>query len=176
VRSLTLPSRRHIARDRSCHLQYQQQSAMTTTALHATLHSDFSAARGGDLAAFSRLVQATQRMVTSVAVAVTRDVSLSEDIAQETFLRRRQRSRALDRRACARIAHSRPRPIQTQRLARRQGRRLALLLLRLPVQKGPTRRPPRMHQGLSQGQRDVCGHARLVGGGVGGGITAGRVK
>ncbi len=59
---------------------------MTTAALQALLDSDFTAAQSGDVAAFTRLVQGTQRMVTSVALAVTRDVSLSEDIAQETFL------------------------------------------------------------------------------------------
>jgi len=59
---------------------------MTSTTFLPSLQSDFSAARAGDVAAFARLVQATQRMVTSVALAVTRDIALSEDIAQETFL------------------------------------------------------------------------------------------
>lgn len=59
----------------------------TASALSATLHADFAAARRGDQHAFARLVQATQRMVASVALAVTRDVQLSEDIAQETYLK-----------------------------------------------------------------------------------------
>jgi RNA polymerase sigma factor (sigma-70 family) len=49
--------------------------------------ADFLAARQGDRAAFTRLVRATQRMVASVALAVTRDVQLSEDIAQETYVK-----------------------------------------------------------------------------------------
>lgn len=59
----------------------------TLAANDATLHHDFLAARQGDRQAFARLVQATQRMVTSVALAVTRDIQLSEDIAQETYLK-----------------------------------------------------------------------------------------
>lgn len=59
---------------------------MTTAALDAILDSDFPAAQRGDHDAFARLVRATQRMVASVALATTRDVQLSEDIAQETFL------------------------------------------------------------------------------------------
>ncbi len=59
---------------------------MTTAALDALLESDFPAAQRGDHDAFARLVRATQRMVASVALAITRDVPLSEDIAQETFL------------------------------------------------------------------------------------------
>ena len=52
---------------------------------------DFSAAQRGDRNAYSRLVTATQRMVTSVALAQVRDLQLSEDIAQETFLQAWQR-------------------------------------------------------------------------------------
>lgn len=60
---------------------------MTSTALHPALEADFIAARRGDPDAFARLVRATQKMVASVALAVTRDVQLSEDIAQETYLK-----------------------------------------------------------------------------------------
>ncbi|MDQ3206862.1 MAG: sigma-70 family RNA polymerase sigma factor, partial [Pseudomonadota bacterium] len=65
---------------------------MTTMTLAPTssspaLQADFAAARDGDAQAFARVVQATQRMVASVALAVTRDVQLSEDIAQETYLK-----------------------------------------------------------------------------------------
>jgi RNA polymerase sigma factor (sigma-70 family) len=59
---------------------------MTSAALDAILEVDFPAAQRGDHDAFARLVRATQRMVASVALAVTRDVPLSEDIAQETYL------------------------------------------------------------------------------------------
>lgn len=63
-----------------------QLSFASSTAAPA-LQADFAAARGGDAQAFARLVSATQRMVASVALAVTRDVQLSEDIAQETYLK-----------------------------------------------------------------------------------------
>jgi RNA polymerase sigma factor (sigma-70 family) len=62
---------------------------MTTmpATLSSLLEADFMAARRGDQNAFRRLVLATQRMVASIALAVTRDVQLSEDIAQETYLK-----------------------------------------------------------------------------------------
>ena len=59
---------------------------MTTQLLQTIVHREFPAAQRGDRHAYSRLVSATQRMVTSIALAVVRDVQLSEDIAQETFL------------------------------------------------------------------------------------------
>lgn len=52
----------------------------------AAFDGDFHAAQTGDPAAFARLVAATQRMVASVALAVSADVQQSEDIAQEVFL------------------------------------------------------------------------------------------
>lgn len=64
---------------------------MIARALHQTIHHEFPAARAGDRAAFTRLVAATQRMVTSVALALVRDVRVSEDIAQDTFLKAWQR-------------------------------------------------------------------------------------
>lgn len=60
---------------------------MTSDVLHASLQRDFAAAQTGDRAAYGRLIEQTQRMVTSIALAHTRDVHLSQDIAQETFLR-----------------------------------------------------------------------------------------
>ena len=60
---------------------------MTVTPLNPVLEADFTAAQRGDQDAFARLVRATQRMVASVALAVTRDIQLSEDIAQETYLK-----------------------------------------------------------------------------------------
>ena len=53
--------------------------------IEAAIDRDFRAAQRGDRAAFARMVAATQRMVTGVALAVTADVALSEDVAQETF-------------------------------------------------------------------------------------------
>ena len=46
-----------------------------------------SRARRGDVAAYGRLVQATERMVFAVALRVLRDEALAEDAAQETYLR-----------------------------------------------------------------------------------------
>lgn len=71
---------------------------MTTipTTLSSVLEADFMAARRGDRNAFRRLVLATQRMVASVALAVTRDIQLSEDIAQETYLKAWHRLAAMN--------------------------------------------------------------------------------
>jgi RNA polymerase sigma-70 factor (ECF subfamily) len=44
-------------------------------------------ARQGDVSAYGRLVQATERMVFAVALRVLRDEALAEDAAQETYLR-----------------------------------------------------------------------------------------
>ena len=60
---------------------------MTPEALNVLIHRDFASARRGNVRAYERIVVATQRMVASVALAVTRDVHASEDIAQDTFLR-----------------------------------------------------------------------------------------
>ena len=53
-------------------------------------------ARGGDLEAYGRLVQATQVMVVGVARGVLRDGALAEDAAQEAYLRAFHRLRELD--------------------------------------------------------------------------------
>jgi RNA polymerase sigma factor (sigma-70 family) len=66
-----------------------------TTPVFAALDHDFLAAQQGDPAAFARLVAATQRMVASVALAVSADVQQSEDIAQEVFLLAWQRLRQM---------------------------------------------------------------------------------
>ena len=60
---------------------------LRATASPIVPEADFLAARRGDRDAFARLVTATQRTVASVALAVTRDIQLSEDIAQETYLK-----------------------------------------------------------------------------------------
>lgn len=57
---------------------------MNSPTLH--LSRDVCSARKGDREAFARVVASTQRMITSIALAITRDLSVSEDIAQETFL------------------------------------------------------------------------------------------
>ncbi|MET0289870.1 MAG: RNA polymerase sigma factor [Pseudoxanthomonas sp.] len=51
------------------------------------LHTDLSAAAGGDQLAYGRVVATCQNTVTAIALAITRDVQASEDIAQEAFLR-----------------------------------------------------------------------------------------
>ncbi|MFP7723549.1 RNA polymerase sigma factor [Lysobacter sp. A3-1-A15] len=63
----------------------------TATTMNPVGHADFLAAQRGDRNAFARLVLATQKTVASVALAVTRDVQLSEDIAQDTFVKAWQR-------------------------------------------------------------------------------------
>lgn len=69
---------------------------MTPDILNTLIERDLPAAQGGDTVAYGRLVAATQRMVASVALAITRDLQASEDIAQETFLTAWQRRGQLD--------------------------------------------------------------------------------
>ncbi|MGN6152665.1 MAG: RNA polymerase sigma factor, partial [Lysobacteraceae bacterium] len=52
----------------------------------ATIREALPAARAGDAAAYGRIVAACQNAVTAVALAITRDVQASEDVAQEAFL------------------------------------------------------------------------------------------
>ncbi|NBD95899.1 MAG: sigma-70 family RNA polymerase sigma factor [Gammaproteobacteria bacterium] len=54
------------------------------------------AARRGDRESFNALVSATQAMVSSLALAVVRDVHLSEDVAQEAYLKTWQRMHHLN--------------------------------------------------------------------------------
>jgi RNA polymerase sigma factor (sigma-70 family) len=58
----------------------------TVLAIDDLIQRELPAARGGDHAAYGRIVAACQNTVTAVALAITRDVSASEDIAQEAFL------------------------------------------------------------------------------------------
>ena len=60
---------------------------MSATALSvdALILQELPAARSGDHAAYGRIVAACQNTVTAVALAITRDVNASEDIAQEAF-------------------------------------------------------------------------------------------
>ena len=61
---------------------------MTDTAptIDALIQLELPAARNGDQAAYGRIVVACQNAVTAVALAITRDVEASEDIAQEAFI------------------------------------------------------------------------------------------
>jgi RNA polymerase sigma factor (sigma-70 family) len=56
------------------------------SAIDALIGAELPAARGGDRAAYGRIVAACQNTVTAVALAITHDVSASEDIAQDAFL------------------------------------------------------------------------------------------
>ncbi len=61
----------------------------TTSAVYEdrlALGDDVRAAMRGDVRAFERLVDATKRMVTSIALAVVRNVATSEDVAQDVFV------------------------------------------------------------------------------------------
>jgi RNA polymerase sigma factor (sigma-70 family) len=60
---------------------------MSSDVLQASIQRDFAAARAGDKDAYGRLIVATQGMVTGIALAHTHDPQLSQDIAQETYLR-----------------------------------------------------------------------------------------
>ncbi|HVK51230.1 MAG TPA: sigma-70 family RNA polymerase sigma factor [Pseudoxanthomonas sp.] len=60
---------------------------MTTATLELTLRQEFPAAQRGDRDAYGRIVLACQNAITAIALAITRDVQASEDIAQEAFLK-----------------------------------------------------------------------------------------
>jgi RNA polymerase sigma factor (sigma-70 family) len=58
----------------------------TVLSIDDLIRHELPAARTGDHGAYGRIVAACQNTVTAVALAITRDVSASEDIAQEAFL------------------------------------------------------------------------------------------
>ncbi len=60
---------------------------MDTLAIELSLREALPAAAGGDHAAYGRIVALCQNAVTGIALAITRDVQASEDIAQEAFLK-----------------------------------------------------------------------------------------
>jgi RNA polymerase sigma-70 factor (ECF subfamily) len=92
-----------------------------------TLNDLISRASGGDLDAYGRVVQATQRMAYAVALGVLRERSLAEDAAQEAYLRAFRRLADLDEPA-AFISWLR-RIVITIALNMRRARRLTLLRL-----------------------------------------------
>ncbi|WP_245815781.1 RNA polymerase sigma factor [Luteimonas chenhongjianii] len=55
--------------------------------LEARIHLELPAARAGDQAAYGRIVQMSQNATTAIALAITRDVQASQDIAQEAYLK-----------------------------------------------------------------------------------------
>ncbi len=66
--------------------QVLSSALSSTLAIDALIQRELPAARGGDHGAYGRIVAACQNTVTAVALAITRDVATSEDIAQEAFL------------------------------------------------------------------------------------------
>ncbi|MGA6180946.1 RNA polymerase sigma factor [Stenotrophomonas sp. NPDC101269] len=60
---------------------------MTPHPLTATLERELPAAAGGCQQSYGRIVLACQNTVTAIALAITRDVQASEDIAQEAFIK-----------------------------------------------------------------------------------------
>lgn len=57
-----------------------------TDALILLIDKQLPAAQAGDAAAFGQIVTRCQNGITAIALAITRDVSASEDIAQDAFL------------------------------------------------------------------------------------------
>ncbi|KTF35367.1 RNA polymerase sigma factor [Xanthomonas vesicatoria] len=64
---------------------------MTTDTLDLMLQRELPSAAAGCQQAYGRIVRACQNTVTAIALAITRDIAASEDIAQEAFLRAWQR-------------------------------------------------------------------------------------
>ncbi|MGH8027499.1 MAG: RNA polymerase sigma factor [Pseudoxanthomonas sp.] len=60
---------------------------MNAEAVDLLLRHELPAAARGDQGAYGRIVVACQNTVTAIALAITRDVAASEDIAQEAFLK-----------------------------------------------------------------------------------------
>ncbi len=68
---------------------------MSTDILESLIHTHYPDAARGDRAAYGRIVAGCQGTVTSIALAIVRDVPTSEDIAQEAFLSAWQNLRKL---------------------------------------------------------------------------------
>ncbi|MBB4132332.1 sigma-70 family RNA polymerase sigma factor [Xanthomonas sp. 3075] len=64
---------------------------MHTDTLDLMLQRELPNAAAGCQQAYGRIVRASQNTVTAIALAITRDIAASEDIAQEAFLRAWQR-------------------------------------------------------------------------------------
>ena len=63
--------------------------------LDLLIHAHLAAAAEGDRDAYGRIVAACQNTVTAIALAITRDVPASEDVAQEAFISAWQNLRRL---------------------------------------------------------------------------------
>ncbi|GAB3305014.1 RNA polymerase sigma factor [Luteimonas notoginsengisoli] len=68
---------------------------MNAEAIDLLIRNELPAAARGDRDAYGRIVIACQNVVTAVALAITRDVPASEDIAQDAFLAAWQNLRRL---------------------------------------------------------------------------------
>lgn len=62
------------------------EDTMQSLSLTASLDVQVRAAARGDQEAFARLVDATRTLVSSIALAILRDVEASHDVAQDVFL------------------------------------------------------------------------------------------
>lgn len=69
---------------------------MSTEILESLIDTHYPAAARGDRDAYGRIVAGCQSTVTSIALAIVRDVPTSEDIAQEAFLSAWQNLRRLN--------------------------------------------------------------------------------
>src|SRR5690606_15018489 len=63
-----------------------EPDAMNAEAIDLLIRTELPAAARGDRDAYGRIVTVCQNTVTAVALAITRDVPASEDIAQDAFL------------------------------------------------------------------------------------------
>jgi RNA polymerase sigma factor (sigma-70 family) len=68
---------------------------MNAEAIELLIRQELPAAARGDHDAYGRIVGACQNVVTAVALAITRDVPMSEDIAQDAFIAAWQNLRRL---------------------------------------------------------------------------------
>lgn len=68
---------------------------MSTDLVQSLIHAHLPAAARGDREAYGRIVAGCQSTVASIALAITRDVPASEDVAQEAFLSAWQNLRRL---------------------------------------------------------------------------------
>jgi RNA polymerase sigma factor (sigma-70 family) len=57
-----------------------------SSSLNDTLFADVEMAQQGDKQAFSRLIQQTSKMVSSIALSIVKDLDSSEDVAQQVYI------------------------------------------------------------------------------------------
>ncbi len=59
---------------------------MSSSALQSALEGDVRAAQQGDREAFSRLIEKTRNTISSIALAIVKDLDSSEDVAQQVYI------------------------------------------------------------------------------------------